>query len=136
MSWSSVHSATKWALMVGTVDGWDIWGHLEELAGEELERGAVRVLVFRTTKKDERQRDAIQAQCLADGRGKKTCARIANALPGCVAFFFPSYQIRDTVNKAPDMAQDVKQRASAGASQVAPFCCTKLTLPLPLSSSV
>jgi HAD superfamily hydrolase (TIGR01509 family) len=23
----------KWALMVGTVDGWDIWGHLEELAG-------------------------------------------------------------------------------------------------------
>ncbi|HEY6961386.1 MAG TPA: HAD-IA family hydrolase [Gaiellaceae bacterium] len=25
--------AEKWALMVGTVDGWDIWGHLEELAG-------------------------------------------------------------------------------------------------------
>jgi HAD superfamily hydrolase (TIGR01509 family) len=23
----------KWALMVGTVDGWDVWGHLEELAG-------------------------------------------------------------------------------------------------------
>jgi HAD superfamily hydrolase (TIGR01509 family) len=23
----------KWALMVGTVDGWDIWGHLEELTG-------------------------------------------------------------------------------------------------------
>ena len=23
----------KWALMVGTVDGWDIWGNLEELAG-------------------------------------------------------------------------------------------------------
>ena len=22
----------KWALMVGTVDGWDIWGNLEELA--------------------------------------------------------------------------------------------------------
>ena len=27
----------KWALMVGTVDGWDIWGHLEELA-EPLDR--------------------------------------------------------------------------------------------------
>jgi HAD superfamily hydrolase (TIGR01509 family) len=23
----------KWALMVGTVDGWDVWGHLEGLAG-------------------------------------------------------------------------------------------------------
>jgi HAD superfamily hydrolase (TIGR01509 family) len=23
----------KWALMVGTVDGWDIWGHLEGLVG-------------------------------------------------------------------------------------------------------
>ena len=23
----------KWALMVGTVDGWDIWGHLEEHTG-------------------------------------------------------------------------------------------------------
>jgi HAD superfamily hydrolase (TIGR01509 family) len=23
----------KWALMVGTVDGWDIWGHLESLTG-------------------------------------------------------------------------------------------------------
>ena len=35
----------KWALMVGTVDGWDIWGHLEELARRaarprELERAA------------------------------------------------------------------------------------------------
>jgi HAD superfamily hydrolase (TIGR01509 family) len=28
----------KWALMVGTVDGWDIWGHLEELVGGPLER--------------------------------------------------------------------------------------------------
>ena len=28
----------KWALMVGTVDGWDIWGHLEELHGEPLDR--------------------------------------------------------------------------------------------------
>ena len=28
----------KWALMVGTVDGWDIWGHLEELVGESLDR--------------------------------------------------------------------------------------------------
>ncbi len=31
----------KWALMVGTVDGWDIWGHLEELAGEPLDRAAL-----------------------------------------------------------------------------------------------
>jgi len=30
----------KWALMVGTVDGWDIWGHLEELHGEPLDRPA------------------------------------------------------------------------------------------------
>jgi HAD superfamily hydrolase (TIGR01509 family) len=28
----------KWALMVGTVDGWDIWGHLEELHGGPLDR--------------------------------------------------------------------------------------------------
>jgi HAD superfamily hydrolase (TIGR01509 family) len=31
----------KWALMVGTVDGWDIWGHLEELVGRKLEREAL-----------------------------------------------------------------------------------------------
>ena len=30
----------KWALMVGTVDGWDIWGHLEELVGGPLDRTA------------------------------------------------------------------------------------------------
>jgi len=30
----------KWALMVGTVDGWDIWGHLEELVGTPLDRDA------------------------------------------------------------------------------------------------
>ncbi|HZP72644.1 MAG TPA: HAD family phosphatase [Gaiellaceae bacterium] len=28
----------RWALMVGTVDGWDIWGHLEELVGGPLDR--------------------------------------------------------------------------------------------------
>jgi HAD superfamily hydrolase (TIGR01509 family) len=28
----------KWALMVGTIDGWDIWGHLEGLAGRTLDR--------------------------------------------------------------------------------------------------
>jgi phosphoglycolate phosphatase-like HAD superfamily hydrolase len=28
----------KWALMVGTVEGWDIWGHLEELVGGPLDR--------------------------------------------------------------------------------------------------
>jgi HAD superfamily hydrolase (TIGR01509 family) len=27
-----------WNLMVGTVDGWDPWGHLEELVGRPLER--------------------------------------------------------------------------------------------------
>ena len=31
----------KWALMVGTVDGWDIWGHLEELVGKPLDRDAL-----------------------------------------------------------------------------------------------
>jgi len=28
----------KWALMVGTVEGWDPWGHLEELVGTQLDR--------------------------------------------------------------------------------------------------
>jgi HAD superfamily hydrolase (TIGR01509 family) len=27
--------------MVGTIDGWDIWGHLEELAGAPLDRDAL-----------------------------------------------------------------------------------------------
>ena len=27
----------KWALMVGTVDGWDIWGNLEALVGEPVD---------------------------------------------------------------------------------------------------
>jgi HAD superfamily hydrolase (TIGR01509 family) len=31
----------KWALMVGTIDGWDIWGHLEELVGKPLDRPAL-----------------------------------------------------------------------------------------------
>jgi HAD superfamily hydrolase (TIGR01509 family) len=31
----------KWALMVGTVDGWDIWGNLEELVGRPLDRTAL-----------------------------------------------------------------------------------------------
>jgi HAD superfamily hydrolase (TIGR01509 family) len=31
----------KWALRVGTVDGWDIWGHLEGLAGAPLDREAL-----------------------------------------------------------------------------------------------
>jgi HAD superfamily hydrolase (TIGR01509 family) len=31
----------KWALMVGTVGGWDPMGHLEQLVGEELEREAL-----------------------------------------------------------------------------------------------
>lgn len=28
----------KWALMVGTIEGWDPWAHLEELLGEPLDR--------------------------------------------------------------------------------------------------
>jgi HAD superfamily hydrolase (TIGR01509 family) len=31
----------KWLLMVGTVGGWDPWGHLEELVGEPLDRPAL-----------------------------------------------------------------------------------------------
>jgi HAD superfamily hydrolase (TIGR01509 family) len=31
----------KWAMMVGTVDGWDPWGHLEELVGSPLDRAAL-----------------------------------------------------------------------------------------------
>lgn len=30
--------AEKWALRVGTIDGWDVWAHLEALAGEPLDR--------------------------------------------------------------------------------------------------
>jgi putative hydrolase of the HAD superfamily len=28
----------RWALMVGTLGGWDPWGHLEQLAGSKLDR--------------------------------------------------------------------------------------------------
>jgi HAD superfamily hydrolase (TIGR01509 family) len=31
----------KWALMVGTVQGWDPWGHLEELVGVPLDRASL-----------------------------------------------------------------------------------------------
>jgi len=31
----------KWALMIGTIDGWDIWGDLEGLAGSPLDREAL-----------------------------------------------------------------------------------------------
>lgn len=31
----------KWQLMVGTVEGWDPWGHLEELVGEPLDRATL-----------------------------------------------------------------------------------------------
>lgn len=50
------------------------------------------LVVPRTTTKFAQRSDA-QFKNIAEH-----CARIANALPGCVAFFFPSYQIRDTVN--------------------------------------
>jgi HAD superfamily hydrolase (TIGR01509 family) len=32
---------TKWALMIGTVGGWDPWSHLEELVGRPLDRGTL-----------------------------------------------------------------------------------------------
>jgi len=50
------------------------------------------LVVPRTTSKFTQRSDA-QFKAIAEH-----CGRIANALPGCVAFFFPSYQIRDTVN--------------------------------------
>jgi HAD superfamily hydrolase (TIGR01509 family) len=31
----------KWALMVGTIDGWDPWTHLEELVGTQLDRATL-----------------------------------------------------------------------------------------------
>ena len=31
----------KWALMVGTVEGWDPWGHLEKLVGTDLDRATL-----------------------------------------------------------------------------------------------
>ena len=50
------------------------------------------LVVPRTTTKFSQRSDA-QFRNIAEH-----CAKIANSLPGCVAFFFPSYQIRDTVN--------------------------------------
>lgn len=52
------------------------------------------VVVPRTTTKFSQRSDA-QFKAIAE-----QCARLANAIPGCVAFFFPSYQIRDAVNNA------------------------------------
>lgn len=52
------------------------------------------MVVPRTTTKFSQRSDA-QFRNIAD-----QCARLANAIPGCVAFFFPSYQIRDTVNNS------------------------------------
>src|SRR5437764_13141018 len=31
----------KWALMIGTIDGWDPWTYLEELVGRPLDRGTL-----------------------------------------------------------------------------------------------
>ncbi len=50
------------------------------------------LVVPRTTTKFSQRSDA-QFKHIAE-----QCATIANALPGCVAIFFPSYQIRDTVS--------------------------------------
>jgi HAD superfamily hydrolase (TIGR01509 family) len=36
----------KWALMVGTIDGWDIWGHLEGLVESRLDREALNARRF------------------------------------------------------------------------------------------
>jgi DNA excision repair protein ERCC-2 len=52
------------------------------------------LVVPRTTTKFAQRSDA-QFKAIADH-----CAKIVNAVPGCVALFFPSYQIRDTVNNA------------------------------------
>ncbi len=51
------------------------------------------LVVPRTTTKFSQRSDA-QFKNIAEH-----CAKIANALPGCSAFFFPSYQIRDLVNR-------------------------------------
>jgi len=51
------------------------------------------LVVPKTTTKFSQRSDA-QFKSIAE-----QCARIANAVPGCVAMFFPSYQIRDTVNR-------------------------------------
>ncbi len=50
------------------------------------------LVVPRTTTKFS-QRSEAQFQRIGE-----YCAELANAIPGCVAIFFPSYQIRDTVN--------------------------------------
>ena len=36
----------KWQLMIGTVEGWDPWGRLEELVGEPLDRAALNELRY------------------------------------------------------------------------------------------
>lgn len=50
------------------------------------------VVVPRTTTKFSMRSD-VQFKNIAD-----QCALLSNAIPGCVAIFFPSYQVRDAVN--------------------------------------
>lgn len=52
------------------------------------------LVVPRTTTKFSQRSDA-QFKSIAEH-----CAHVVNNVPGCVALFFPSYQIRDTVNNA------------------------------------
>jgi DNA excision repair protein ERCC-2 len=52
------------------------------------------LVVPRTTTKFS-QRSDTQFKTIAEH-----CAKITNSIPGCSAIFFPSYQIRDTVNNA------------------------------------
>ena len=47
--------------MVGTIDGWDIWGHLEELAGEPLDREALN------TRRVEHELSLLEAEGLRPG---------------------------------------------------------------------
>jgi HAD superfamily hydrolase (TIGR01509 family) len=47
--------------MVGTIDGWDIWGHLEELAGAPLDREALN------TRRVEHELSLLEAEGLRPG---------------------------------------------------------------------
>jgi DNA excision repair protein ERCC-2 len=82
------------------------------------------LVVPRTTTKFSQRSDA-QFRAIAE-----RCAQMANAIPGCVAIFFPSYQIRDTVNSTfaslcqkslfleqPNMTKEQKQEFLARFSQ-------------------
>ncbi len=58
------------------------------------EQNRLALVVPRTTTKFSQRSDA-QFKSIAG-----YCARLTNQIPGCVAMYFPSYQIRDAVNNA------------------------------------